>query len=84
MSATRRHTAAPRKAAGLTDNPKEKGVVAVNTWKATVGLMIRAILCLPAQASGAKKKIIMRYSHSSGSHGGGAPPRSGSGLQKIR
>lgn len=35
-----------------------------NTWKATVGLMIGAILCLPAQAA-AEKKIIMRYSHSS-------------------
>lgn len=35
-----------------------------NTWKATVGLMIGAILCLPAQAE-AEKKIIMRYSHSS-------------------
>ena len=32
-----------------------------NTWKAAVGLMIGAILCLPA----AEKKIIMRYSHSS-------------------
>ena len=35
-----------------------------STWKATVGLMIGAILCLPAQAA-AEKKIIMRYSHSS-------------------
>ena len=32
-----------------------------NTWKATVGLMIGAILCLPAQAA-AEKKIIMRHS----------------------
>lgn len=52
-----------------------------NTWKATVGLMIGAILCLPAQTDEKKNHHALQPQFS---HGGEPSSHGGSGLQEIR